>query len=114
MPCAPSELHPPSAGTAGQCPVASPRALGDTFPGSQHNLAATPEWVGPPIRAPHTLSPPFAPQARDCKLVGDLEGAQRHSNRARVANIVCSAVVAVVWVIFIIVAVIIFSTLRAI
>lgn len=79
---------------------------------SQHNLAATSGWVGPPISAPHTLSPPFAPQARDCKLVGDLEGARRHSDRAKVANIVCSVVVVVVGVIVIIITAIMISMLR--
>ncbi|XP_056349555.1 interferon-induced transmembrane protein 5-like [Oenanthe melanoleuca] len=51
-------------------------------------------------------------KARDCKLVGDLEGARRHSDRARVANIVCSVAVAVVWLIFIIIVAIVVSTLR--
>ncbi|XP_066043255.1 interferon-induced transmembrane protein 5-like [Chamaea fasciata] len=55
----------------------------------------------------------YSIKARDCKSVGDLEGARRHSDRAKVANIVCSVAVAVVWVVFIIITIIIFSTLRA-
>ncbi|XP_041321172.1 dispanin subfamily A member 2b-like [Pyrgilauda ruficollis] len=55
----------------------------------------------------------FSIKARDCKVLGDLEGARRHSDRARVANIVCSVVVAVALVIFIIIAAIAISTLRA-
>ncbi|XP_041258203.1 dispanin subfamily A member 2b-like [Onychostruthus taczanowskii] len=55
----------------------------------------------------------FSIKARDCKVLGDLEGARRHSARARVANIVCSVVVAVALVIFIIIVAIAISTLRA-
>ncbi|XP_062350243.1 interferon-induced transmembrane protein 5-like [Cinclus cinclus] len=55
----------------------------------------------------------YSIKARDCKLMGDLEGARRHSDRARVANIVCSVVVAVVGLIFIIITAIFISTLRA-
>ncbi|XP_014734157.1 PREDICTED: interferon-induced transmembrane protein 5-like [Sturnus vulgaris] len=55
----------------------------------------------------------YSIKARDCKLVGDLEGARRHSDRARVANIICSVVVAVVGLIFIIITAIFISTLRA-
>ncbi|KAF4797570.1 dispanin subfamily A member 2b-like protein [Turdus rufiventris] len=54
----------------------------------------------------------YSIKARDCKLVGDLEGARRHSDRAKVANIVCSVVVVVVGVIVIIITAIIISTLR--
>lgn len=36
------------------------------------------------------LSYPWPPQARDCKVLGDLEGARRHGARARVLNIICS------------------------
>ncbi|KAM6074866.1 interferon-induced transmembrane protein 5-like [Chlamydotis macqueenii] len=32
----------------------------------------------------------FSIKARDCKVLGDLEGARRHSTRAKVLNIVCS------------------------
>ncbi|KAM6067905.1 dispanin subfamily A member 2b-like [Theristicus caerulescens] len=32
----------------------------------------------------------FSIKARDCKVLGDLEGARRHGARARVWNIVCS------------------------
>ncbi|XP_054490515.1 dispanin subfamily A member 2b-like [Agelaius phoeniceus] len=46
----------------------------------------------------------YSVKARDCKVSGDLEGARRHSHRARVVNIVCSVAVAVVWVIFIVIA----------
>ncbi|KAM7034934.1 interferon-induced transmembrane protein 5-like [Acridotheres tristis] len=55
----------------------------------------------------------YSIKARDCKLVGDLEGARRHSDRARVANIICSVVVAVVGLIFIIITAIFIATLRA-
>lgn len=91
--------------------MALPRAPGDASPGSQrsqHILAVTPGGL-----APHTPSPPFTPQARDCKSVGDLEGARRHGGRAKVANIICSVVVGVIWVIFIIIVAIFFSTVRA-
>ncbi|XP_064281800.1 dispanin subfamily A member 2b-like [Passer domesticus] len=54
----------------------------------------------------------FSIKARDCKVLGDLEGARRHGDRARVANIICSVVVAVALVIFIIIAAIAISTLR--
>ncbi|XP_030805195.1 dispanin subfamily A member 2b-like [Camarhynchus parvulus] len=54
----------------------------------------------------------YSVKARDCKLSGDLEGARRHSHRARVANIVCSVVVAVVWVIFIVIAATIMARFR--
>ncbi|XP_058685419.1 dispanin subfamily A member 2b-like [Poecile atricapillus] len=55
----------------------------------------------------------FSIKARDCKFLGDLEGARRHSDRAKAANIVCSVVVAVVLVIFITAFIIMASTLRA-
>lgn len=29
-------------------------------------------------------------QARDCKMLGDVEGARKHSTRAKVLNIICS------------------------
>ncbi|XP_065492837.1 interferon-induced transmembrane protein 5-like [Caloenas nicobarica] len=32
----------------------------------------------------------FSIKARDCKVLGDLEGARRHSTRAKVLNIICS------------------------
>ncbi|XP_037994219.1 interferon-induced transmembrane protein 5-like [Motacilla alba alba] len=54
----------------------------------------------------------YSIKARDCKLVGDVEGARRHSHRARVANIICSVGVAAALVIFIIIAVIVMSKLR--
>ncbi|XP_053837086.1 interferon-induced transmembrane protein 5-like [Vidua macroura] len=56
----------------------------------------------------------YSIKARDCKLVGDLEGARRHSDRAKVINIVCSVVVAVTLVIFIILTAIFISTFRGI
>ncbi|XP_039923389.1 interferon-induced transmembrane protein 5-like [Hirundo rustica] len=55
----------------------------------------------------------YSIKARDCKAAGDPEGARRHSDRARVANIVCSVVVALAWAIFIIIAIIIIASLRA-
>ncbi|XP_058663133.1 dispanin subfamily A member 2b-like [Ammospiza caudacuta] len=51
-------------------------------------------------------------KARDCKQAGDLEGARRHSHRARVANIVCSVAVALVWLIFIVIAATFMSRFR--
>ncbi|KAM6394467.1 interferon-induced transmembrane protein 5-like [Pluvialis apricaria] len=32
----------------------------------------------------------FSIKARDCKVLGDLEGARRHAARAKVLNIICS------------------------
>ncbi|XP_075283166.1 interferon-induced transmembrane protein 5-like [Opisthocomus hoazin] len=32
----------------------------------------------------------FSIKARDCKVLGDLEGAQRYGRRAKVLNIICS------------------------
>ncbi|XP_063253926.1 interferon-induced transmembrane protein 5-like [Prinia subflava] len=55
----------------------------------------------------------YSVKARDCKSVGDLEGARRHSHRARVANIICSLVVAVVWVICIAITVLVFYRITA-
>ncbi|XP_075357824.1 dispanin subfamily A member 2b-like [Mycteria americana] len=45
----------------------------------------------------------FSIKARDCKVLGDLEGARRHGARAKVLNIICSLlmVLAVVTVIII-------------
>ncbi|XP_071415664.1 interferon-induced transmembrane protein 5-like [Pithys albifrons albifrons] len=55
----------------------------------------------------------YSIKARDCKLLGDLEGAQRHGSRARVANIICSVLVSLAWVAFIIIAIVVFlSRLR--
>ncbi|KAM6321754.1 interferon-induced transmembrane protein 5-like [Podargus strigoides] len=36
----------------------------------------------------------YSIKARDCKVLGDLEGARRHGKRAKVWNIVCSALMA--------------------
>ncbi|XP_017693706.1 PREDICTED: dispanin subfamily A member 2b-like [Lepidothrix coronata] len=52
----------------------------------------------------------YSIKARDCKLLGDLEGARRHGSRARVANIICSVLVTLVLVVFIIIIIIIFMT----
>ncbi|XP_027552071.1 interferon-induced transmembrane protein 5-like [Neopelma chrysocephalum] len=48
----------------------------------------------------------YSIKARDCKLLGDLEGARRHSSRARVANIICSVLATLVLVGFIILVII--------
>lgn len=47
----------------------------------------------------------FSIKARDCKVLGDLEGARRHGARAKVLNIICSLllVLAVVAIIVIII-----------
>ncbi|KAM6115093.1 interferon-induced transmembrane protein 5-like [Pterocles gutturalis] len=47
-------------------------------------------------------------KARDCKVLGDLEGARRHGARARVVNIICSllVVLSVVSVIAVVIAVV--------
>ncbi|XP_054054514.1 dispanin subfamily A member 2b-like isoform X2 [Rissa tridactyla] len=34
----------------------------------------------------------FSIKARDCKVLGDLEGARRYGSRAKVLNIVCSVI----------------------
>uniref|UniRef100_A0A8C3DF73 Uncharacterized protein n=1 Tax=Corvus moneduloides TaxID=1196302 RepID=A0A8C3DF73_CORMO len=68
-------------------PRSSPLPLVTRPWGPSTTLRPPPAGLAPqPV--PHTLSPPTAPQARDCKLVGDLECARRHGDRARVANII--------------------------
>uniref|UniRef100_A0A8D2NKE8 Uncharacterized protein n=1 Tax=Zosterops lateralis melanops TaxID=1220523 RepID=A0A8D2NKE8_ZOSLA len=54
----------------------------------------------------------YSIKARDCKSVGDLEGARRHGGRAKVVNIVCSVLVTVVLLLFIFVTVLLYSMLR--
>ncbi|XP_074904666.1 dispanin subfamily A member 2b-like [Buteo buteo] len=51
----------------------------------------------------------FSIKARDCKVLGDLEGARQHGNRAKVLNIICS-VLLVLSVVAVIVIVIIATT----
>ncbi|OPJ74226.1 interferon-induced transmembrane protein 5-like [Patagioenas fasciata] len=48
----------------------------------------------------------FSIKARDCKVLGDLEGARRHGARARVLNIICSLLLVAV-VVFTVIAVIV-------
>ncbi|XP_042641256.1 dispanin subfamily A member 2b-like [Tyto alba] len=51
----------------------------------------------------------FSIKARDCKVLGDLEGARRHGTRAKVLNIICSLLM-VVTVVVLITAITIFLT----
>ncbi|KAI6068189.1 Interferon-induced transmembrane protein 2 [Aix galericulata] len=37
----------------------------------------------------------FSIKARDCKMLGDVEGARKHSTRAKVLNIICSLLMVV-------------------
>ncbi|XP_068253942.1 dispanin subfamily A member 2b-like [Nyctibius grandis] len=50
----------------------------------------------------------FSIKARDCKVLGDLEGARRHGARAKALNIICSVLIALAVVTLIVVTVIIF------
>lgn len=55
-----------------------------------------PRWGGVPrffFSAPPNLH--VFPQARDCKMLGDVEGARKHSTRAKVLNIICSVLMVV-------------------
>ncbi|XP_027517870.1 interferon-induced transmembrane protein 5-like [Corapipo altera] len=54
----------------------------------------------------------YSIKARDCKLLGDLEGARRHGSRARVANIICSVLVTLMLVGLIIIVIIIFNSIE--
>ncbi|XP_076199429.1 interferon-induced transmembrane protein 5-like [Aptenodytes patagonicus] len=51
----------------------------------------------------------FSIKARDCKVLGDLEGARRHGARAKVLNIICSILMVLI-VVAIIVVIIVMST----
>ncbi|XP_035167642.1 interferon-induced transmembrane protein 5-like [Oxyura jamaicensis] len=44
----------------------------------------------------------FSIKARDCKMLGDMEGARRHSTRAKVLNIICSLLMVVTVVVAIV------------
>lgn len=57
---------------------------------SQHHPVATPLPCQGSNRFPPLLSSPWPPQAPVCKVLGDLEGAQRHGAHARVLNVICS------------------------
>ncbi|XP_074005151.1 dispanin subfamily A member 2b-like [Numenius arquata] len=50
----------------------------------------------------------FSIKARDCKVLGDLEGARRYGDRAKVLNIICSILLVLVVVALITVFVITF------
>ncbi|XP_075611807.1 dispanin subfamily A member 2b-like [Balearica regulorum gibbericeps] len=52
----------------------------------------------------------FSIKARDCKVLGDLEGARRHAARAKVLNIICSVLMVLSVVIFIIIIITAFTT----
>lgn len=73
---------------------------------SQLPVAASPGGEGSPAFPDPPLSPPpnlhMFPQARDCKMLGDVEGARRHSTRAKVLNIICSLLMVVTVVVAIV------------
>ncbi|XP_009332362.1 PREDICTED: interferon-induced transmembrane protein 3 [Pygoscelis adeliae] len=52
----------------------------------------------------------FSVKARDCKVLGDLEGARRHGARAKVLNIICSVLLVLIVVAIIVVIIIVIST----
>ncbi|XP_074774532.1 dispanin subfamily A member 2b-like [Athene noctua] len=52
----------------------------------------------------------FSIKARDCKVLGDLEGARRHGTRAKVLNIICSILMILTVVTLIIFLIIIFTS----
>ncbi|KAM6204217.1 interferon-induced transmembrane protein 5-like [Sarcoramphus papa] len=49
----------------------------------------------------------FSIKARDCKVLGDLEGARRHGARAKILNIICSLLLVLTVVVIIIVVVVV-------
>ncbi|XP_074740697.1 interferon-induced transmembrane protein 2-like isoform X1 [Strix uralensis] len=52
----------------------------------------------------------FSVKARDCKVLGDLEGARRHGTRAKVLNIICSVLMILTVVTLIVIVIIIFTS----
>ncbi|KAM6274413.1 interferon-induced transmembrane protein 5-like [Porphyrio hochstetteri] len=54
----------------------------------------------------------YSIKARDCKVLGDLEGAQRHGARAKVWNIVCSVLMGLTVVITILMVIIVIVSVR--
>ncbi|CAM9481274.1 unnamed protein product [Bubo scandiacus] len=52
----------------------------------------------------------FSVKARDCKVLGDLEGARRHGARAKVLNIICSILMILTVVTLIVIIIIVFMS----